>query len=189
MLPQTADASAFLSTATLIIGVFLTVTIAALASSLPNKLEELTRPLDRKNRDDWYARFIRFGLFILIVTNTIGTIFLSTLLAINTMRPILDAWIWVGFSYLIYVILINLSAVSAIFIGPMSARKRRAARSAAAVRNSKNVIPALEPSGPARNEDIPPPAPRLRWRTPLIVACGIAVGLIAGTRFKRLDRG
>jgi hypothetical protein len=120
---QAPDATVFLSTAALIVGIFLTAAAAALASSLPRRLEELTQPASEANRNERYARLIRAILSVLLITNTAGTLFPFTLLAIDTVGRVQAAWIWVVFSYTVCVIFVNLGAVSTIYLGPVLARR------------------------------------------------------------------
>jgi hypothetical protein len=117
------DATVFLSTAALIVGIFLTAAAAALASNLPSRLEELTQPASKADRNERYARLIRTILTVLLITNTAGTLFPFLLLAVDTVGRIQAAWIWVVFSYTVCVIFVNLGAVSTIYLGPILARK------------------------------------------------------------------
>src|ERR1035438_6254864 len=67
MIARAPDATVFLSTSALIIGIFLTVVTAALASNLPARLEDLIHPLNRGDYNEWYRKAIRSVLFILII--------------------------------------------------------------------------------------------------------------------------
>jgi hypothetical protein len=117
------DATVFLSTAALIVGVFLTAAAAALASNLPQRLEEITQPASQASRNERYARLVRAILSVLLIANTLGTLFPFSLLAVDTVGRIQAFWIWVVFSYTVCVIFVNLGAVSTIYLGPILARR------------------------------------------------------------------
>lgn len=179
------DATVFLSTAALIIGIFLTVVSAALASNLPGKLEDLIRPVDRSNRDEWYPKAIRRALLVLVITNTFGVLLPFVLLAVNTVMPIESAWVWVVLSWSICVIVINLGAVATIFVGPISARRRLAGGTL--VKESEHKKTTLNPaSSKVTHEAVPYQSSREKQRDTLVgIAIGIMVGLIAAIRFRR----
>jgi hypothetical protein len=183
LVAQAPDATMFLSTSALIIGIFLTVVSAALASNLPDRLEDLISAPNRANRVEWYPRAIRRFLFVLIVTNTLGTLFPFVLLAVNTVTPINPAWVWVSFSYSICVILVNLGAVSTIFVGPIRVRRKLAHHRFDIGNESKDVIVSPAPSKAAR-PDRPSPTRELRDHIPGI-ALGIVIGLTVSIHFKR----
>jgi|SRR5262249_18547900 len=119
LIARAPDGTVFLSTAALIVGIFLAVVAAALVSSLPERLEGLMRPSSRKDANERYRKLIRVNLFILLLVNTLGTLIPLSLLAIDTITTIQPTWIWISFAYTIFVILVNLAAVSMIYIGPM----------------------------------------------------------------------
>jgi hypothetical protein len=183
------DATAFLSTAALIVGIFLTVTAAAFASSVPDKPEELMRPAPMASRDERYRKLIRAALVTLLVANTVGTIFPFTLLVINTVAAIQSAWIWVVFSYTVSVIFINLGAVSTMYLGPILARRRlRISRSFHESGNEWAAVPEPKFHKPAKNayRDLSIRGPR--WNSPIAIAAGIIVGILVGTRLKRSSK-
>lgn len=184
MIKSAPDATVFLSTATLVAGVFLTAAAAALVSNLPKRLEELTRPAYLANRDERYARLVRSTLAVLLITNTIGTLFPLSLLVIDTVEPIQSPWVWIAFSYTVYVIFINLAAVSMIYLGPVFAR-RYLVKSMSEDENSRAIA-----SSPATAESINEPARHLairggRWHYRTGIAIGIITGLLVGSRLRR----
>jgi hypothetical protein len=185
MIARAPDATVFLSTSALIVGIFLTVVTAALVSSLPDRLEDLIHPLNRANHNERYTRAVRSGLFILIITNTVGTLFPFTLLVVNTMGPIPSAWIWVSFSYSICIIIVNLSAVSAIFIGPMSVRRKLSKDSFNLGTENKTVLSkSVLPE--AAGKAVEYPSTHLARRHTLVgMGLGIVIGLTVAIRFKR----
>src|SRR5689334_16609447 len=105
MISKAPDATVFLSTAALIIGIFLTVTAAGLASSLPEDQKELARPIGPVDNKFRYRQFIRGTLSLLLIVNTVGTLSPFSLLLVNTLTTIQSAWIWVVFSYTLFVII------------------------------------------------------------------------------------
>jgi hypothetical protein len=117
------DATVFLSTAALIVGIFLTAAGAALASNLPQRLEEIMQPASLASRNERYARLVRAVLAVLLIANTFGTLFPFCLLAVDTVGSIQASWIWIVFSYTVCVIFVNLGAVSTIYLGPILARR------------------------------------------------------------------
>jgi hypothetical protein len=185
LIARAPDATVFLSTSALIIGIFLTVVTAALASNLPARLEDLIHPLNRGDYNEWYRKAIRSVLFILIIINTLGTLFPFTLLAINTMAPIEAAWVWVAFSYSICVIFINLGAVSTIFIGPIGARRKLRGSNFNTDNENKGVILNSATSEVGVKAVRYPPTRGARCHAPVGVVLGIAIGLMAAIRFKR----
>jgi hypothetical protein len=186
LIARASDATAFLSTAALIIGIFLTVVAAAFASSLPEKLEELMRPASMANRDERYRKLIRTGLFVLLIANTIGTLIPFTLLVVNTLASIQPAWIWVVFSYTVSVIFINLGAVSTMYLGPVLARRRlRASNSIKERGNNVTVVSNSALYSPADNACRNLPIRNTRWHSPIAIVTGIIVGLLVGARLKR----
>jgi hypothetical protein len=189
MIAKAPDATAFLSASAVIIGIFLTVVTAALVSSLPDRLEDLIRPTNRDDPSEWYTRAIRSTLFILIITNTLGTLFPFTLLVVDTMMSIPSAWVWVAFSYSIYAVIINLGAVSAIFIGPMSVRRRLIRDKFNAGGKRKAVMP--NPAVPVaaqkavRDSSTQP----TRWHGPIRIGLGIMIGVTVAILVKRRRPG
>src|SRR5690348_12912888 len=119
VISKAPDATVFLSTAALIIGIFLAATAAALVASLPNDPQQLARPVDKLDNETRYRRLLRAALFSLLIVNTVGTLFSFTLLLADTLTAVQPAWIWVAFSYTLLVIVANLSAVSLIYLMPM----------------------------------------------------------------------
>lgn len=187
MIARASDATAFLSTAALIVGIFLTVAAAAFASSLPEKLEELMRPVSKANRDERYRKLIRAGLFALLVANTVGTLFPFTLLITNTMTSVQSAWIWVAYSYTVSIIVINLGAVSTIYLGPILARRRlHTPNSSTREREDKSLTASNPtPRTPTNNACSNLSIRRARWHSPVTIAAGVVLGLLIGIRFKR----
>lgn len=125
VISKAPDATVFLSTAALIIGIFLAATAAALVASLPDDPKQLARPVDKLDNEARYRRLLRASLFSLLIVNTVGTLFSLTLLLADTLTAVQSAWIWVAFSYTLLVIVANLSAVSLIYLMPMRAHRRR----------------------------------------------------------------
>jgi hypothetical protein len=125
VISKAPDATVFLSTAALIIGIFLAATAAALVASLPDDPKQLARPVDELDNEARYRRLLRASLFSLLTVNTVGTLFSFTLLLADTLTEVQSAWIWVAFSYTLLVIVANLSAVSLIYLMPMRAHRRR----------------------------------------------------------------
>lgn len=125
VISKAPDATVFLSTAALIIGIFLAATAAALVASLPDDPKQLARPVDKLGNEARYRRLLRASLFSLLIVNTVGTLFSFTLLLADTLTAVQSAWIWVAFSYTLLVIVANLSAVSLIYLMPMRAHRRR----------------------------------------------------------------
>lgn len=189
MIDRAPDATVFLSTAALIIGVFLTVVAAALASSLPEKLEDLTRPADAANRDQRYKRGVRRTLFTLLIANTLGTLFPFTLLLIDTVESIQSVWVWVVFSYSVCVIVINLGAVSAIYLGPFLARRRVPVSNSITAMGKISVVPLNAKPAEVTDDAFRNLSTRgARWHSSTGIAVGIAIGLLAGTRLKRTSK-
>lgn len=183
------DATAFLSTAALIVGIFLTVTAAAFASSLPDKPEELMRPALMASRDEKYRRLIRASLVTLLIVNTVGTLFPFTLLAIDTVAAIQSAWLWVVFAYTVGVIFVNLGAVSTMYLGPILARRRlHIQKSFHESGDERGTVPEPAPHRPVNNayRDLPIRGPR--WSSPIAIAAGIIVGILVGNRLKRSSK-
>lgn len=125
VISKAPDATVFLSTAALIIGIFLAATAAALVASLPDDPKQLARPVDKLDNEARYRRLLRASLFSLLIANTVGTLFSFTLLLADTLTAVQSAWIWVAFSYTLLAIVANLSAVSLIYLMPMRAHRRR----------------------------------------------------------------
>lgn len=125
VISRAPDATVFLSTAALIIGIFLAATAAALVSALPGDPKQLARPVGRLDNEAEYRRLLRMALFSLLIVNTFGTLFTLTLLLVDTLTTVQSAWVWVAFSYTLIVIFVNLGAVSAMYLVPMAARRRR----------------------------------------------------------------
>lgn len=125
-LEQAPDATVFFSTATLLLGVFLTVTAAALASYIPQRSDELVDAPDAK--DARYRSFLRGTLIVLVLTNAVGTLLALTCLFLESIEPLAAAWAVVVLACTVIVTLANLLAVSAIYIAPALVRRRRNGR-------------------------------------------------------------
>jgi hypothetical protein len=125
LVARAPDATVMLSTAALIVGVFLAVVAAALAGNLPSRSEYMARPAGTPELEFKYQKLVRAILFLLVVINTFGTLFPFTLLFVNTLRSLESAWIWIAFLYTLFVIIVNLSVVSLIYLSPAVARRRQ----------------------------------------------------------------
>ena len=189
MIARAPDATVFLSTASLITGIFLTVVAAAFAQGLPERLEDLMRPAEAEIRDERYARLLRATWFILLIANTFGTLFSFTLLLFDTVRSVQYAWIWVAFSYLVFIIFINLGAVSTIYLGPFLVRRRRLAVNSSTVRDNDKVLPSNPRSSEATNDAFRHQSTLdARWYTSAGITVGIVIGFLAGIHIKRTSR-
>jgi hypothetical protein len=131
LISKAPDATVFLSTAALIVGVFLAAAAAALVGYLPKTLVELMLPVKSSSSDDRYISLIRGLLFTLLMINAVGTTLLFALLFADTLTSMQPVWVWIGFFYTIFVIIANLGAVSMMYLGPISARRRRRSVAAA----------------------------------------------------------
>jgi hypothetical protein len=125
LVARAPDATLFLSTAALIIGIFLTAVAVALVANLPARSEYLARPAGISELDDRYKRFVRGVLFSLLIINTFGTLFPFSLLFVESMIRIQSFWILIAFVYTLFVVFANLGAVSLVYVSPAIVRRRQ----------------------------------------------------------------
>jgi len=186
IISKAPDATVLLSTAALIVGVFLAAAAAALIGYLPKTLAELMRPAKVSTSEDKYLRLLRAILFALLMINAIGTAFLFTLLFANTMTSIRPVWVWIGFFYTLFVITANLGVVSMTYLGPISARRRRRATTSAPRSAQETTLRTAAPSSESIDRPISDRAlQNARRRTSVSLAFGFAAGIVTGILFRQ----
>jgi hypothetical protein len=122
-LEKAPDATVFLSTCALLLGVFLTVTAAALANLIPAEPEELVDPSTDKNSR--YRAGIRRVLFALVLINVAGTLLSIICLYFESVGPLGLPWGFVVLVYTVAVVFANFSIVCGMYVAPGLVRRRR----------------------------------------------------------------
>ena len=126
---RAADATVFLSTATVMTGFFLAAVATAVVSNsnLPMRREDLEP--DPANADQPLAKLVRKILFTLLIINTSGTLIPFILLFFDTVTRIRSFWVFVAFIDTLLAIFVNLGTASLIYLAPMIARRFAGLRS------------------------------------------------------------
>ncbi|MDT7723695.1 MAG: hypothetical protein QOI21_271 [Actinomycetota bacterium] len=142
-MPQRAtDATQFLSTATVLFTIFLTVAAGALLSGLPRNPAELATRRPDENIENGFARAIRSLLFDLVILNAIGVLFPFACLFAGVFTQLPTVLLVICFSYTVLVFITDIAAVLLLKLAPRLYATAMRKRSEAATDTAKQDAPA-----------------------------------------------
>lgn len=115
---RATDATAFLSTATVLFTIFLTVAAGALLAGLPRNPAELAEVDPVPDLSQSFSRVVRTMLVDLVVLNAVGSLLPFVCLFVGTFTELPTSLLVVCFCYTVLVFLTDLAAILLIRFAP-----------------------------------------------------------------------